>query len=614
MLAVFGQGKDVIRTLHFDLNDPERTRHTVFLFFFLVLWGWGNWRSTRLITHIKTFDFSEFYRTYAVRTLVIIPRLLAVLPFVIIIYATINSSKGYSYLLIIYIILAVSVYTFLVYRRKLIVFLKTKDYLLSFLIDYIPVKSESYPVSFLYSKQKWWIYIRLIFTALFFLLVFLFPISFSRFIGSAGLVIAATIVWMTIFTHLTILEYRFKFPIIFFCFLCWFAFSFINNNHAIRTTKTIVDDSRMPIDDYISLWLDKKCKTNDTTNVYLIASEGGGARAALWTYEVLKELTTKIPDFKNNILAYSSVSGGSLGTIAYDFTKKKIDDKKVQTSASKFLNNDFLSPIMAFAMFPDALQRFLPFPLKQLDRASILEKTWENDWTNSFESNSSLNSFRTGFLDYSISLNSNPDAMIFLNSTHIETGKRILISPVKFTQDQFFETTDLLNITGKDVSFSTSALLSARFPYLTPAGLIFDKENKIWGNAGDGGYYENLGISTLLDIYSRLSIVSQKKNKNIRIKLIFIRNNKDYSLTKPLGGMYEFMSPIIGYLNVWYKSGTYNMNLIKHTSLRKTDKIYNIMLPRFQGDIIPLGWSLSVYASKYITESASKVVQYELKK
>lgn len=611
MLAVFGQGQDVVRTLHFDLNDPERTRHTVIVCVLLLVWGWSNWRSTRLITHLNTFDFSEFYRSYAIRTLVIIPRLFAILPFAIMSYATLISHNRFSGMIFLYIALAAIVYTMLVFRRKVMVLLKTKDFWFSFLIDYIPVKSEAYPVAFLISKQRWWINFRLGFAGLLFLLVFLFPISFSRFTGSAGLVIAATIVWMTIFTHLMLLERRFKFPLVFSMFLFWFIFSFFNNNHEIRTTSKIETDNRQNLDEYISEWL-KYRKTGDTANVYLVASEGGGARAALWTYETLKEMSLKIPNFKENILAYSSVSGGSLGTVTFQFLKNQIENKNIQKKADKFLNNDFLSPIMAYAMFPDALQRFVPFPIREFDRAAILEKTWEYDWERTFGNNEW--NFKSGFMNYSVSLNKKPDALIFMNSTHIETGKRILISPVKLNQEHFYETTDLLGVTGKDISFSTATVLSARFPFLTPAGLIYDSENKKWGHAGDGGYYENLGISTILDVYSRLRIISEKMNIPVKVKIIFIRNNKYFGETTPLNGMYEFLAPIDGYLNVWYKSGTYNMNLIKNTSLKKCDKIYNIVLPRFKHDIIPLGWSLSIYATKYIKESAGKVVEKEMLK
>jgi hypothetical protein len=204
--------------------------------------------------------------------------------------------------------------------------------------------------------------------------------------------------------------------------------------------------------------------------------------------------------------------------------------------------------------------------------------------------------------------------MIFLNATHIETGKRVLVSPVQFGDNQFYESTDLLKTINRDIPSSTAVLLSARFPYLTPAGLIVDREGKKWGHVGDGGYYENLGISTLLDVYTRLRAVSDSEQIPVKVNFIFIRNTKDFSKTTPLTSMYELMAPIEGYLNVWYKSGGYNLNMIRNISLKKNDKILNFDLPRFENDIIPLGWSLSKQATGYIDSQVAGVVEAEMKR
>lgn len=267
---------------------------------------------------------------------------------------------------------------------------------------------------------------------------------------------------------------------------------------------------------------------------------------------------------------------------------------------------------MAYAMFPDALQRFLPFPVTRLDRATILERTWEQSWE---EVNKECpDYFQKGFLESDLTGNQKMGSLLFLNATHIETGKRVLVSPVKFSNNQFYETTDILDTVNKDTRVSSAVLLSARFPYLTPAALIIDKNNKRWGHVGDGGYYENLGISTILDIYTRLRAISDLKNIPLKVSFIFIRNTKDFSKTTALSSLYEVMAPIEGYLNVWYKSGGYNLNMIKNLSLRKNDQILNFSLPRFENDIIPLGWSLSKQATDYIDSQVEGVVDAQLNK
>ncbi|MFM9945698.1 MAG: hypothetical protein ACKVQB_10750 [Bacteroidia bacterium] len=614
MFAELGQGRDVLRALGFHSNgNLNNAQHTIMLCFLMIYWGWQNWRSARIITHFKSFHFSEFYKSYQVRTLVIIPRLFALLPFLIIIYGTYKANNAFIPLMLLYVTLGFWLYVFLLYRRKFIVYLMAKNFPFRFLLDYIPVKNDAYPISFLILKQRWWILQRIVILILTFALIIIFPISFSRLLGSCGLVMLAISSWMMFFTLLSLFEHRFKIPFVFLLFSCWFVFSFFNNNHAVRVIKSVEPENRMYLDTYINHWLQKKNQLEDTVNIYLVACEGGGIRAAYWTNEVLSELSLKVPDFKNDVLAFSSVSGSTLGTVCYNLSDKCSNNPvEARHIVRNFLKNDFLSPIMGYAMFPDAMQRFLPFPVAHFDRAAILEKTWENGWEQTCSNEPQL--FKKSYLENNFTGTNNQGPLLFFNATHIETGKRVLISPVKFGDNQFYETTDLLDVMGKDLPLSSAVLLSARFPYVTPAGLVYDKDEKKWGHVGDGGYYENLGISTLLEVYTRLRTVSDIKEIPIKVTFILIRNTKDFSNTEPLGSMYEMMAPIEAYLNVWYKGGGYNFNMIKNISLKRNDKILNFALPRFENDIIPLGWSLSRQATDFIDSQVENVVETELKR
>ncbi len=614
MLAQLQQGQDVLRALGFSkYGNINNSRHTIMVCFMLVYWGWQNWRSARIITHFKSFNFSELYKSYALRTLVIIPRIFSLLPFLIISYGTYLANESFNPLIFLYLMLGFWLYVFLIYRRKLMVYLMTMNLPIRFLLDYIPVKNDAYPVAFILTKQRWWILQRIIILTSIFFMVLLFPISFSQYVGACGIVIMALSSWLVFFTLLSLSEQRFKIPFAFLFFLSWLGFSFLNNNHEIRVLKKGTPDKRLYLDTYINQWLQSKNYYEDTVKVFLVACEGGGIRAAYWSNEVLSELSQSDPTFKNNILAYSSVSGGTLGAVAFNLSGKCTSNGvEARHIVRDFLKNDFLSPVMGYALFPDAFQRFLPFPIKLFDRATILEKTWEDSWDRSCKDNPGL--FKTGFLENDFTGIDKQGPLIFMNATHIETGKRVLISPVKFGDQQFYETTDLLSLIDKDIPLSSAALLSARFPYLTPAGLIYDKDNVKWGHVGDGGYYENLGISTLLEVYTRLRAISELKNIPIKVSFIFIRNTKDFSKTEPLGSLYEMMAPIEAYLNVWYKSGGYNLNMIKNISLKTDDKILNFSLPRFENDIIPLGWSLSKQATDYIDSQVEHVVDAELKK
>ena len=56
----------------------------------------------------------------------------------------------------------------------------------------------------------------------------------------------------------------------------------------------------------------------------------------------------------------------------------------------------------------------------------------------------------------------------------------------------------------RDIRLSTAAGLSARFPLISPAGKIYNENKRLVGQLVDGGYYENFGAATAIDIAEQL--------------------------------------------------------------------------------------------------------------
>ena len=56
----------------------------------------------------------------------------------------------------------------------------------------------------------------------------------------------------------------------------------------------------------------------ETHPLYIVATEGGGIRAAYWTAAVLGEIQDKNPNFAAHLFAISGVSGGSLGAAVFE--------------------------------------------------------------------------------------------------------------------------------------------------------------------------------------------------------------------------------------------------------------------------------------------------------
>ena len=51
--------------------------------------------------------------------------------------------------------------------------------------------------------------------------------------------------------------------------------------------------------------------------IYIVTSDGGGARSSLWTASILGGLTDRQPAFARHVFAISAVSGGSVGAAVY---------------------------------------------------------------------------------------------------------------------------------------------------------------------------------------------------------------------------------------------------------------------------------------------------------
>lgn len=242
--------------------------------------------------------------------------------------------------------------------------------------------------------------------------------------------------------------------------------------------------------------------------VYVVAAEGGGLRAAYWTASVLAELERATEGrFSRHLFAISAVSGGSLGAASFvaelsvPGACNSPEGAAARECVRHFLKGDFLSPMVAYLLFPDALQRFMPFaPVRRFDRARALELSWERSW-DATHPGAPFNPFGAPY--HGLGANA-VLPRLFLNGTRVETGKRALVSPARFDEDELPEVHDLLAVGGRpwSVPLSAAVHLSARFSYVSPAAKICKDaaatcdDEHVWGRVVDGGYHENSGAQT----------------------------------------------------------------------------------------------------------------------
>jgi len=145
----------------------------------------------------------------------------------------------------------------------------------------------------------------------------------------------------------------------------------------------------------------------------------------------------------------------------------------------------------------------------------------------------------------------------------------------------------------RNIKTSTAIGLSARFPFITPPALIKDRNGNTYGNLVDGGYYENLGMQSMLDLYTILKKLSQKHGYRIQFRFIAIRNTKSQVDDKPLKGMVETLAPAQTYTNIWNNNSNEVLSNGKLLIEQNNDKIYVLRLEREDKENIPLGWYLS---------------------
>jgi hypothetical protein len=238
--------------------------------------------------------------------------------------------------------------------------------------------------------------------------------------------------------------------------------------------------------------------------IFFVAAEGGGVRAAYWTAKILSGLTDENRTFPDRLFAVSSVSGGSLGAVVFDALLAERQaghlrqSAQLQDQAKGVLGEDFLSPVLAALLFPDAFVHFIPFsaPLTSADRARALEGAWEASWQAHVGSDRLSRGFAALFRE------GTRLPHLLLNSTCVETGQRWAVSDLRLAHE-VGDVNDAGDLFADDLPLSTAAHLSARFPYVSPGGRV-PGPAPACSHLVDGGYFENSGTATLLDLLEAL--------------------------------------------------------------------------------------------------------------
>lgn len=412
-------------------------------------------------------------------------------------------------------------------------------------------------------------------------------ISIYQEIGAIALICFAFSSWQVLYTLLHFLDkaqpipkINLTFRLLVFCWLCFC--SYINNDHPVRwieKEKTIIGQTPSQ---HFKSWI-SQISTNNTTEqipVFFVTSEGGALRTGAFTAMLLAKLEDSFPDFKKHIYCYSGVSGGSLGLQFF----QSIQDKSSNSNTEKakiFFATDYLSPVTGKLVFGEILNYFIPFHIASFDRAIALERAWELSWSPLSE-------------NFDQQIGSNKPA-IFINTVESETGLPAVWSNILLDSSlPIASSRDLRNKFRLSLPYSTAINLGTRFPLVSPAAMIYWVRNNgdsIRLHYIDGGYFENKGQETLLEIMQSIHLENYPFVKPYVLQFNFSQDDTTINNIRFANELRDIINGIENTRYARVNLGNEAMKKFMHNNF-DTQQIINLNLD-ISVKKLPMNWLLS---------------------
>jgi hypothetical protein len=386
--------------------------------------------------------------------------------------------------------------------------------------------------------------------------------------------------WMTIaLTLLMGLEYasnKWGWPV----FSLWVIIALLlatfdcSDNHVVRTVEREPVErepvERLDVGTAFDKWIDRRRPeikefrdSGRSYPVFLIAAEGGGSRAAYMTALVVEALRTHCPEAIRHTFLVAGVSGGSVGAVLANAgsTWEGVGSgcqagppRSPDTTATKAAGFDLMRPALRGLLFGDIPARFLPaswapaFFASWSDPAQYLEVGVDRAWREYDESKKrdSHKLADVGFGKLWEGPSGDVPALVLL-TTDVASGRRVAVSHLatrkaadaeaaasagseRCTEAKAYEELDsrvrLLTLEDLvappiEVSAATAAILSARFPGVTAAGRLPCKGPV--QRLVDGGYFENSGLTTLLELREELR---KRNHAGVTFVIVQVENSR----------------------------------------------------------------------------------------
>jgi predicted acylesterase/phospholipase RssA len=322
-----------------------------------------------------------------------------------------------------------------------------------------------------------------------------------------------------------------------FHFILWtlaIVLGFFYSPYDLRKTKVSapVYNNRPTLATYTKGWIDTRREaivaSQEKYPVYFVLSDGGASRSGYWVASALGKLETSTQHkFSQHLFCLSGASGGSVGNAVFyallDSATRSADLKKANydEEGRLFLKSDFLSSTLSHLLGPDYFRHLVPLGLT-VDRSAALEESMESPNDDHFMGRL----FAKKYSEYISSFNQNAGQLpiFYINTTRVKDGSPGVIGNVQIERaySPRVDVLAMMDTAGENrspfgnINYSSAAILSARFPYLSPAANI-DNEYFV-----DGGYFDNSGAGIVLEALSYIQDMLQDSSYNdVRSKLEF---------------------------------------------------------------------------------------------
>ncbi|HEY7580222.1 MAG TPA: hypothetical protein VH855_21755 [Acetobacteraceae bacterium] len=417
--------------------------------------------------------------------------------------------------------------------------------------------------------------------------------------------------------------------------------------HTVRIAEH-ASTERQPLDVLFDAWAKKCAPGTGPVRPIIVAVSGGATRAGLWGAAVIDRVLRAQQSDGPALFAVSSVSGGSLG-VAGALTLLSREDLPCRAKGLPLLRpagnghvplaGDALGPLLAGWLIDD-IPRSAFDPIAALvramsgrrpnggDSAEAIEHGFEDLWAAIRPKGAP--GWDQPFLSLFYVSPTGPYRggmpLWFANGTDAGTGNRVITAPTAVPMDRQDHTTpwpfrgarDFHVLMGADVSIATAIDNTARFPYLEPFGQMLPLQGgKLVGSLVDGGYFENEGLQTALDLAGWLAahpvqgrpvrpiIVQATGDGEAKVsgaEVMTCTNASDGPFIPDEHSAWQVFAPLLG---LYHVRGGHSAVLLRQARDELCDqpgqpRFVHFYLPADHGSSVPLNWVLSDATARFI--------------